>query len=127
MARVLVVDDDERIRRLVSDLLTANAHKVVQAQDGVDAVAKAKAELPDVILMDVFMPKMDGYAALQAIKNEESTKTIPVVMVTAIGHDLNRKLAEGLGSCGYITKPFSAKEVLDAVARLVQVHSGSES
>jgi len=127
MARVLVVDDDERIRRLVSDLLTANAHSVVQAQDGAEAVAKAKAEVPDVILMDVFMPKMDGYAALQAIKNEESTKQIPVVMVTAIGHDLNKKLAEGLGSCAYITKPFSAKEVIDTVARLAQVHNGSES
>ncbi len=119
MARVLVVDDDERIRRLVTDLLTANAHSVVQAEDGAEAVVKAQTESPDLILMDVFMPKMDGYAALQAIKNEEATKKIPVVMVTAIGHDLNKRLAEGLGSCGYITKPFSAKEVLDTVARLV--------
>jgi len=118
MARVLVVDDDERIRRLVTDLLTANAHTVTSASDGAEAVLKAQEERPDVILMDVFMPKMDGYAALEAIKKEEATKKIPVVMVTAIGHDLNKKLAEGLGSSGYITKPFSAREVLDTVARL---------
>ncbi len=119
MAKVLVVDDDERIRRIVTDLLTANAHNVSAAGDGEEAVLKAQSELPDVILMDVFMPKMDGYAALEAIKKEEATKNIPVVMVTAIGHDLNKKLAEGLGSSGYIVKPFSARDVLDAVARVL--------
>jgi CheY-like chemotaxis protein len=115
MAKVLVVDDDVQIRRIITDTLTANNHKVVTANDGTEGVSKALAERPDIIFMDLFMPKMDGYAALQAIKKEPTTENIPIVMVTAIGHELNKKLAGSLGSSGYITKPFTTKILLDTV------------
>ncbi len=120
MAKVLVVDDDVQIRRIITDTLTANNHKVVTACDGAEGVSKALGEKPDLIFMDLFMPKMDGYSALEAIKNEPETNTIPVVMVTAIGHELNQKLAGSLGSSGYITKPFTTKILLDAVVNFAK-------
>ena len=120
MARVLVVDDDERIRRMVTDMLVANSYGVIVARDGAEAVGKAHVEKPDVILMDLFMPKMDGYAALDAIKKDPATRSIPVVMVTAVGHELNKKLAEGMGSSGYLTKPFTVKDLLGAVGRFAR-------
>lgn len=120
MAKVLVVDDDVQIRRIITDTLTVHNHMVVTANDGAEGVSKALEEKPDLIFMDLFMPKMDGYAALEAIKKEPETKTIPVVMVTAIGHDLNKILASNLGSTGYITKPFTTKILLDAVVNFTK-------
>ena len=114
-AKILVVDDDERIRRIMRDTLHYHGHEVITVSDGDKALAAARADKPDLIFMDVFMPNMDGYTALGAIKKDATTRGIPVVMVTAMGHDLNRKLAEHLGSSGYLTKPFVTKDLLAAV------------
>lgn len=119
-AKILVVDDDERIRRIMRDMLIYHGHKVITVGDGDEAVASARTDKPDLIFMDVFMPKMDGYTALDAIKKDVTTREIPVVMLTAVGHDLNRKLAEQLGSAGYLTKPFVARDLLDAVGRFAR-------
>ena len=116
MAKViLVVEDDPKSLVLTRDLLQASGYTTIEAIDGEQGVELAKAKKPDLILMDILMPKMDGYAACHAIKTDKATREIPVVMLTAMGYELNKELAKRLGAGGYITKPFSRQELLDVI------------
>jgi len=114
--KVLVVDDEENVRRLLRSML-GNKYIVLEAKDGEVAVDIARSQRPDIILMDIMMPNMDGYTACHTIKQDPATKTIPIVMVTAVGQKLNKKLAKEMGADGYITKPFSLLELLNTVER----------
>ena len=116
---IQVVDDDPRSRRLTRDLLQLSGYAVIEAVDGEKGIELAKQEKPDLILMDIMMPKMDGYTACDAIKRDEATKGIPVVMLTALGYELNRELAYKLSADGYITKPFSRQELLSAITQFL--------
>jgi two-component system alkaline phosphatase synthesis response regulator PhoP len=124
-ARILLVDDDEHILRLARYMLESHGHDVISARDGAEAISLARANQPDVILMDVLMPGMDGYTALNEIKKDILTSEIPIVMLTAIDFDMNKKLAKELGSTGYLTKPFSRKDLLETVARLIPAGVGN--
>ena len=115
---VLVVDDEATIRRVIVGIL-GKEYVVLEAMDGEAAVDIAKRQKPDLILMDLMMPKMDGYTACTALKADQATKAIPVVMLTAIGNELNKKLAKEVGGDGYITKPFTPQELLDVVKNLL--------
>jgi len=110
--KVLVADDELYIRLLVKDILEPE-FTVLEAINGEDAVNIAYAEQPDLVLMDILMPKLDGYTACYAIKNNELTKDTPVVMLTGVGHELNRQLSKEMGATAYITKPFNPEELLD--------------
>ena len=112
---ILVVEDDPKSLKLTRDLLQASGYTTIEAIDGEQGVELAKAKKPDLILMDILMPKMDGYAACHAIKKDKATREIPVVMLTAMGYELNKELAKRLGAGGYITKPFSRQELLDVI------------
>ena len=117
--KVLIVDDEPIVRQLVRRMLSKN-YAMLEAQDGVEAVDMARSQKPDIILMDILMPRMDGLTACYAIKTDQTTKEIPVVMLTAIGYDLNRKLSEDvMGADGYITKPFSSQTLLEAIRQLL--------
>ena len=105
---ILIVDDEPNVRRLLRTILSNNFN-VVEAEDGKQAIEIANSQKPDVILMDMMMPKMDGLTACHLIKNNPATKMIPVIMVSAIGFELNIKLSKQMGAAGYITKPFSSK------------------
>jgi len=121
--RVLVVDDEMGVRRLVCQILKRD-YTILEAQDGEEAVNMAHSQEPDLIIMDMMMPKMDGLTACRAIKQDQATKGIVVVMLTAIDYDLNRKLAENIaGTDGYITKPFNSQELLSTVGRLLSLKS----
>jgi two-component system response regulator VicR len=121
--RVLVVDDEKGVRRLVCQILRHD-YTILEAQDGEEAVNMAHSQEPDLIIMDMMMPKMDGLTACRAIKQDQATKGIVVVMLTAIDYDLNRKLAENIaGTDGYITKPFNSQELLSTVGRLLSLKS----
>jgi two-component system alkaline phosphatase synthesis response regulator PhoP len=117
---VLIADDEENIRRLVRTMLGKD-YLVLEAADGETAVNIARKQRPDLVLLDIMMPKMDGYAALHKIKSDQATKKIPVVMVSGLGYELNRKLAKQLGADGYINKPFNLRELQGIVGRLVPV------
>ena len=93
---------------------------VLGASDGKEAVDMARNQKPDLVLMDIMMPNMDGYTACYTIKQDPVTKAIPVVMLTAIGHELNVKLSQEMGADGYITKPFSIDELLHEVKRVLE-------
>ena len=116
---ILIVEDEPRNMTLTRDLLKISGYETIEAVDGKQGVEKAKSEKPNLILMDIMMPKMDGYSACCEIKADQSTKNIPVVMLTAVGFDLNKKLAKQMGADGYVTKPFSRQQLIDAISPLL--------
>ncbi len=118
--KILIADDEASVRLLVKRLLSKN-YIVLEASDGEEAVNMAYSKKPDLILMDLMMPKMDGNTACYAIKADQATKAIPVVMLTAISYELNKKLSEDImGADGYITKPFSRQDLLDTISQFLK-------
>ncbi len=116
---ILIVEDEPRNLTLTRDLLKISGYETIEAVDGRQGVEKAKSAKPNLILMDIMMPKMDGYAACREIKADPATKNIPVIMLTAVGYDLNKKLAKQMGADGYVTKPFSRQQLVDAISLLL--------
>jgi two-component system response regulator VicR len=116
--KILVVDDEPNVRRLLCAVLRKK-FTVVEAADGAQAVEIAVVEKPDLILMDIIMPRMDGYTSCYALKKEPATSSIPVIMLTALDFKLNRQLSKETGARGYITKPFNSKELLTNIARVL--------
>lgn len=112
--KILIADDEPSIRLLVSSMLGKD-YTVLEVSDGQEAINIARSQKPDLILMDIMMPKVDGYTACAALKTDQTTKKIPVVMVTGVGHELNKKLANEIDADGYITKPFSLQSLLDTI------------
>lgn len=108
---ILIVDDEPSVRSLAKRFLGAK-YIMLEAGDGEEAVDIAHSQKPDLILMDIMMPKMDGYTALYRIKTDQATKEIPVMMLTAVDHEFNRKLSTDMGASEYITKPFNINKVL---------------
>jgi len=117
--KILITDDEENIRLLVSNMLGKD-YIVLEASDGREAVDMARSQQPDLILMDILMPKMDGYTACNKVKKDPLTRAIPVVMLTAVDHELNVKLSQEMGANGYITKPFTPRDLLDAVDQFLK-------
>ncbi|MBA7506861.1 Alkaline phosphatase synthesis transcriptional regulatory protein PhoP [subsurface metagenome] len=112
--KILVVDDEPNIRLLVKNML-GNRYNVVEAGDGNEAVTKAQEEKPDVVLLDILMPGKDGFTTCNQLKANKATKDIPVVMVTALQHKLDEKLALSLKADGYMRKPFTSEDLLNAI------------
>ena len=119
MARILVADDDPDILNIVSMSLEAMGHQVDQARNGAEAVALANRELPDLILMDLMMPELDGYEATAAIKAEPITAAIPVVALTAKAMRGDEERGRQAGVDAYITKPFRISQVLDVIGQFL--------
>jgi len=117
--KILVVDDEPNVRRLLRSILSNN-FIVIEAEDGQQAIDLANTQKPNAILMDMMMPKMDGLTACFAVKNNPATKSIPVIMVTAIDFELNIKLSQQMGATGYVTKPFSTQDLLDKITKALQ-------
>jgi CheY-like chemotaxis protein len=115
--KILVVDDDAADRKLVKTILRSK-HSVIVAVDGEQALALAQRHKPDVILLDLMMPKKDGLTACSEIRANPVTKAIPVIMLTGSGYELNEKVAVSLGVNRYITKPVNAQELLDVIDSL---------
>ncbi len=111
--KILVVDDEPNIVKLVESRLKANGYDVVCATDGEDGLAKARAEKPSLVLLDIMMPRMNGEAVLTALKQDPATRAIPVIMLTAKqdADDIVRCVHD-LGATDYIVKPFVAGEFL---------------
>jgi len=117
---VLIADDEPAVRKLVCRMLDKE-YDVVEAQDGAEAVSLASSLRPDIIFMDMMMPEMNGLSACYAIKLNETTREIPVVMLTAISYELNKRLSEDvLGADGYITKPFTRESLLEEMGRVMR-------
>ena len=111
---VLVVDDEANIRLLVHRALD-KTYMVIEAGDGEEAIKIARGKKPDIILMDIMMPRMDGYTACSTIKSDPSLRTIPVIMLTGLGYPLNKELAKKLEADGYMTKPFTSESLRNTI------------
>lgn len=118
MARILIVDDSPSqllgIQRIVEKL----GHQILTATDGAAGVETAKAELPDLVLMDVVMPKLNGFQATRTLARDEATRHIPVILVTTKDQDTDRMWGMRQGAKAYITKPFSEDELSEVLERV---------
>ena len=119
MARILIVDDSPSqlmsIRRIVEKL----GHDALTAEDGAAGVEAAKREIPDLVLMDVVMPNLNGFQATRSISREPTTRHIPVILVTTKYQDTDRVWGMRQGAKAYITKPFSEAELAAVIAQYV--------
>jgi twitching motility two-component system response regulator PilH len=119
MAHILVVDDSPTETHIISTALEKQGHRISVAVDGKDGVEKATQIIPDLILMDVVMPELNGFQATRQLTKQPSTANIPVIMVTTKDQKTDRMWAERQGAKGYITKPFVEDELIQEVNRLL--------
>lgn len=120
MAHILIAEDERDIRELIKfTLITFAGHQITEAVNGEEAVAKAIEVLPDLVMTDVRMPKMTGYEACKAIKSNESTAHIPVVILSAKGQDEEKGLGLEAGADDYIVKPFEPVALAQRVAEIL--------
>jgi two-component system, chemotaxis family, chemotaxis protein CheY len=116
--KILAVDDSSSIRKMVEFALKSKGFKVTTAEDGQEAYEFLAKELPDAIILDINMPRMDGFEFLRKIKADDAYSALPVMMLTTEGQDKDRERAQSLGAGHYIVKPFKPSELIAAVEKL---------
>lgn len=119
MAKILVVDDEIQLITMVQMRLEAKGYEVITANDGEEGLAKAKSERPDIILLDVMMPKMDGYKVCGLLKNDTRYSKIPVILFTARAQQGDRDVGGEVGADAYVTKPFEPPVLLAKIEELL--------
>jgi two-component system alkaline phosphatase synthesis response regulator PhoP len=119
MTRVLVIDDEAPIRLLCRVNLEAEGMSVLEAPDGPSGLEKARSELPDVVLLDVMMPGLDGWAVAEQLLDDEQTRSIPIIFLTARAEFGDRAKGLGIGGIDYVTKPFNPLELAPLVRGLL--------
>ncbi len=122
---ILIIEDNEKNRKLVRDVLQVKGHKTIESDTAEQGLKLAIEKSPNLILMDIQLPGMDGITALKQLRTDPKTKSIPVIAITASAMTYNRvtMLAEGFD--GYQTKPISLKDFLGEVQRVLESHSGT--
>jgi len=113
--RILVIEDQEDLRAILRDLLTGSGYSVAEAADGQAGVAKARSEPPDLILMDIQMPVIDGYEATRQIKASPGLQATPIIAVSSFAMKGDEAKARDAGCDGYVTKPYSPLQLLRIV------------
>lgn len=113
--RILIVEDHEDNRRILRDLLTSAGYELIEAVDGAAGVEAANEHRPDLILMDIQLPLIDGYEATRRIKANLETKTIPIIAVTSFALSGDDTMAYEAGCAAYVTKPFSPRHLLSTI------------
>jgi len=122
--KVMVIDDSKTIRRTAETLLSKAGFEVITANDGFEALAKVVDNQPDIIFMDIMMPRLDGYQTCALIKNNDAFKDTPVIMLSSKDGLFDRARGRIVGSDNYITKPFSKEELLTAVHEYAPAKGG---
>lgn len=120
MARILIVDDSPSQRQLLEHLLDKNGHQVLTATTGEDGIDAASGEQPDLILMDVVMPGIDGFKATREITHNDTTSHIPVIILSSKSDDTDQIWAERQGARGYLTKPVNEKALISAISGVLK-------
>ena len=113
--RILVIEDTEDNRRIVRDLLSSVGYELIEAMDGAEGVAMAQKELPDLILMDIQLPVIDGYEATRRIRAIPELATVPIIAVTSYALSGDEAKTRAAGCDGYVAKPFSPRQLLAKV------------
>jgi DNA-binding response OmpR family regulator len=122
---VLIADDEPNIVLSLQFLMRKAGYEVRVARDGEEALALISASPPDLVLLDVMMPKRDGFDVCQTIRADPALAGVKIIMLTARGRDIEREKGLALGADSYVTKPFATKEVLAAVAALMEGGGGT--
>ncbi len=116
--KILVVDDSTVDRINLQQIVSEAGYAVIQASSGIEAIEKAKAEMPDLIFMDVIMQQMDGYQACREINHNESTKDIPTIFVTSKGQKADRLWAEMQGAKSFVQKPYTPDKIIEEINKI---------
>ena len=117
--KILVVDDEVYILHILDFSLGAEGFEVITANNGELAVGKAKEEKPDLIVLDIMMPVLDGYETLKKLKADAQTKDIPVILLTAKGRDVDKRMGFEVGATDYIVKPFSPSRLIERISEII--------
>ncbi|MEM6252970.1 MAG: response regulator [Cyanobacteria bacterium P01_D01_bin.156] len=120
MSTVLVVEDSIAQREMIIDLLQGNGLDVTTASDGVEALAHIQGTLPDLVVLDIVMPRMNGYEVCRRIKSDPSTQNLPVVLCSSKGEEFDRYWGMKQGADAYIAKPFQPTELVGTVKQLLR-------
>lgn len=118
--RILVVDDDPELVELVSFNLKRAGYAIGTASNGVEAIKKASTMAPDLILLDVMMPQLDGFAVCEILRRDSTTASIPIVMLTAITGEIGRLAGLGSGATDFLSKPFSPRLLVTRIENLLK-------
>jgi DNA-binding response OmpR family regulator len=119
--KILLVDDEPNIQMIVSARLAALGFEVLIAQDGQEGLDLARRELPDAILLDLMLPKLDGYKVCRMLKFDKNFENIPVIIFSAKGSEADKKLAEQAGADAYMVKPFNTQLFIQTIQKLTGV------
>ena len=120
MVKVLIVDDSQTLRQMVSELLTKQAIKVIEAASGLEALEKIQEAPPDLVIVDLVMPQMNGYELCRFLKNNPTTQQIPVLICSTKSQDFDRYWGMKQGADAYLTKPFQPAELLRTIEVLLE-------
>lgn len=118
--RILVVEDEEHIVELIKYNLESNGYEVLTAFDGIDAIKIAFAEIPDLILLDLMLPQIDGIEVTKRLRKDSSTRDIPIIMLTAKSEEIDKIVGLEIGADDYITKPFSIRELMARIKAVLR-------
>jgi DNA-binding response OmpR family regulator len=119
--KILVVDDDPELIELLGFNLQMAGFIVSRAANGAEALKKVKAAIPDLIVLDVMMPEMNGFEVCEILRRNPETSGIPIIMLTAVSSELSRFAGFGAGATDYVTKPFSIKQLIGRIEELLHV------
>lgn len=121
--RILVVDDEPDIVKMLTLRLKSKGYEVIAAFDGLEALDKARNEKPDLIILDLRLPKMDGYQVCRLLKFDKKYGSIPVVMLTAKTQEVDKTTGYETGADAYVTKPFDAQSLMATIEKFLKVRS----
>lgn len=116
--RVLIAEDEPHIVESLSFVLRRSGYEVSSVLDGEEAMQRIRSERPDMVILDVMLPKLNGFEVLKQVKSDPLLQSIPVIILTAKGQAHDRRMAEEIGVDGFMTKPFSNRDIVDEVRRL---------
>jgi len=117
---ILIVEDEEYMKKVVQYNLERKNYKILSVATGREALKEAKDKELSLILLDLMLPDIDGFKVCEKLKGNKKTKDIPIIMVTALGEDVNYERAKELGVSEYVTKPFSLKDLLGRIERILR-------
>lgn len=120
MKKILLVDDEPQLVEMVKMRLEANNYEVILASDGEEALEKARGEKPDLIILDIMLPKLDGYKVCRMLKFDDKYSSIPVIMFTARSQESEKSMGEEVGADAYIIKPFEPQMLLGKIKELLR-------
>lgn len=119
--KILVVDDEVYILHILDFSLGAEGYEVITAADGEEAIDRARVEKPDLVVLDIMMPKVDGFEACRRLKADPETSQIPVILLTAKGREVDRQMGMEVGADDYIVKPFSPTKLIEKIGSFLSV------